>query len=203
LNLELIILAAIAVFVISRLYSVLGQKTGAEPPARRVRETVTRSAEPAEADAYGDEAPSRGVAFSGPAARDLEAIAAVDTAFSPDEFLRGARKAYEMIVEAFAEADLETLRGLLDQDVYDAYAAAIADRAEAGAEPLRLLKLRSAEIVSASLAAGSIARVSICFEADLSDGEAMRSAREIWTFRRSLRSDDPNWQLDEVEAAAD
>jgi hypothetical protein len=46
LNIELIILAAIAVFVISRLYAVLGQKTGAEPPARRLREAPARAPEP-------------------------------------------------------------------------------------------------------------------------------------------------------------
>jgi predicted lipid-binding transport protein (Tim44 family) len=30
----------------------------------------------------------------------------------------------------------------------------------------------------------------------------MRTAKEIWTFKRSLRSDDPNWLLDEVGTAS-
>jgi predicted lipid-binding transport protein (Tim44 family) len=95
LNIELIILAAVAVFVISRLYSVLGQKTGAEPPAHRLREAVARASE-GEEEAEPVRPPVR-AAFTGPAAAGLETIAAIDPAFSPDDFTRGARKAYELI----------------------------------------------------------------------------------------------------------
>ena len=201
MNLELIILAAIAVFVISRLYSVLGQKTGAEPPARRVREAVVRPS--SETEEPAGEEPERAPGFTGPAAPGLERIVDADPSFSPDGFVRGARKAYEMIVSAFAEGDLETLRMLLDGDVYEAYSAAIEERRSAGGEPLRLMKLRAAELVSAVLEADGVARIGICFEADLSDGDALRSSREVWTFKRLLASEDPNWLLDEVEAAAD
>ena len=45
MNIELIILAAVAVLVISRLYSVLGQKTGAEQPVNRFSEAVARAAD--------------------------------------------------------------------------------------------------------------------------------------------------------------
>ena len=48
MNIDLIILAAIAVFVISRLYAVLGQKTGAEPRSRQLREAPVRAAEQAD-----------------------------------------------------------------------------------------------------------------------------------------------------------
>jgi predicted lipid-binding transport protein (Tim44 family) len=102
-SIELIILAAVAVFVISRLYSVLGQKTGAEPPAHRLREAVARAS-----DVEDEPEPARPpvrAAFTGPAAAGLETIAAVDPTFSPDDFTRGARKAYELIVAAFADGD--------------------------------------------------------------------------------------------------
>jgi predicted lipid-binding transport protein (Tim44 family) len=47
-----------------------------------------------------------------------------------------------------------------------------------------------------------VARVTVSFESELSDGELMRPAREMWTFKRTLGSPDPNWLLDEVEAAS-
>lgn len=202
-SIDLIILAAIAVFVISRLYAVLGQKTGAEPPARRYREAPVRAPE-REDDTAAADADKRRLrpAFTGPAAAGMEAIAAEDADFSPEEFTRGARKAYELIVAAFADGDRDTLRTLVDQDVFDAYSDAIAERQKAGGEPMRLVRLRQARIVEASVDAGGTGRVLVSFESDLSDGENMRTAKEIWTFKRTLKSDNPNWLLDEVATAS-
>lgn len=201
-GIDLIILAAIAVFVISRLYAVLGQKTGAEPPARRLREAPVRAPE-REDDGSTEASDKRRLrpAFTGPAAAGMEAIAAEDENFSPEEFTRGARKAYEMIVAAFADGDRDALRQLVDQDVFDAYSDAISERERAGTEPMRLVRLRQARIVEASVDATHMARVLVSFESDLSDGENMRSAKEIWTFKRPLKTDNPNWLLDEVTAA--
>lgn len=197
MSIDLIILAAVAVFVITRLYAVLGQRSGTEP-TRRLRE-VTAPA-PDVANKEEEERPRPRAAFTGPGAAGLEAIAAVDPQFSPDDFVKGARRAYEMIVTAFADGDRATLSGLVDEDVYEAYDAAITARETAGGEPLRLARLRVARIVDASVQA-DIARIHVSFEAELNDGEQHRPAREIWTFKRSLKSSNPNWLLDEVAAA--
>jgi predicted lipid-binding transport protein (Tim44 family) len=205
LSIELIILAAIAVFVISRLYAVLGTKTGTEQPARRFnKEAVTRRPEPQEeeAPADGDERPRIRAAFTGPAASGLEAIATADPQFNPEDFTKGARKAYELTVNAYADGDRDALRQLVDDDVFEVYAQAIADREKAGTEPMRLARLRSARIVEASLDEEKIARVGVSFESELSDGDKMRPAKEIWTFKRSVKSQDPNWLLDEVATAS-
>ena len=200
---DIIILAAIAVFVISRLYAVLGQKTGAEPPARRYREATVRPAErEEEVNAEGQDKRRQRPAFTGPAAAGMEAIAAEDPNFLPEEFTRGARKAYELIVAAYADGDRDVLKSLVDQDVFDVYSDAIAERERAGAEPMRLVRLRQARIVEASVDATHIARILVAFESDLSDGENLRQAKEIWTFKRLLRTDNPNWLLDEVTTAS-
>lgn len=202
MSIELIVLAAIAVFVISRLYAVLGTKTGHEPTPRRLKEAPVRTAEREEEPQTEEERPRVRPAFTGPAAGGLEAIAAIDATFSPDDFTKGARKAYEMIVAAYADGDKDTLRTLVDDDVMEAYTAAIAEREKAGTEPMRLVRLRQARIVEASVDATSMGRVSVSFESELSDGETMRPAKEIWTFKRPLRSQDPNWLLDEVATAS-
>jgi predicted lipid-binding transport protein (Tim44 family) len=205
-NIELIILAAIAVFVISRLYAVLGTKTGHEQqPARRFnKDANVRAPEREEEPAQTDEDRTRiRPAFTGPAAAGLESIAAVDSSFSPDDFTKGARRAYELIVNAFADGDRDALKQLVDTDVMEAYTQAIAEREKAGTEPMRLVRLRSARIVEASAdEASSLARVAVSFESELSDGDTLRPAKEIWTFKRLLRSQDPNWLLDEVTTAS-
>jgi predicted lipid-binding transport protein (Tim44 family) len=200
LSIELIILAAVAVFVISRLYSVLGQKTGAEPPAHRLREAVARAPD-VEEEPEPTRPPVR-AAFTGPAAAGLETIAAVDPAFSPEDFTRGARKAYELIVAAFADGDRDALKSLVDDDVFEAYSDAIAQRQSAGTEPLRLNRIKVARIVEASVAADDFARVAVSFEAELTDGENSRTAKDIWTFKRPVKSASPNWLLDEVATAS-
>jgi predicted lipid-binding transport protein (Tim44 family) len=200
LSIELIILAAVAVFVISRLYSVLGQKTGAEPPAHRLREAVARASE-VDDDPEPARPPVR-AAFTGPAAAGLETIAAGDPAFSPEDFIRGARKAYELIVAAFADGDRDALKSLVDDDVFEAYSDAIAARQAAGTEPMRLNRMKTARIAEASVGADDFARVSVSFEAELTDGENLRTAKEIWTFKRPVKSASPNWLLDEVATAS-
>lgn len=203
-GIDLIILAAIAVFVISRLYAVLGQKNGAEPPARRYREAPVRAPEREDEAAAEAAAEKRRLrpAFTGPAAAGMEAIAVQDESFNPEEFTRGARKAYEMIVAAFADGDRDALRQLVDQDVFDAYSDAISERERSQAEPMRLVRLRQARIAEASVDSTDMARVLVSFESDLSDGENLRQAKEIWTFKRPLKSDNPNWLLDEVTTAS-
>lgn len=207
MSIELIILAAVAVFVISRLYAVLGTKTGAEQPARRVKqESTARRPEPQEeppaAAVDADDRPRIRGAFTGPAAAGLESIATADPQFNPDDFTKGARRAYELIVNAYAEGDRDALKQLVDDDVFEVYSKAIADREKAATEPMRLVRLRQARIADASVDADRMARISVSFEAELSDGDAMRNAKEIWTFKRSLKSQDPNWLLDEVATAS-
>jgi predicted lipid-binding transport protein (Tim44 family) len=202
LSIELIVLAAIAVFVISRLYAVLGSKTGHEPTPRRLKEAPVRTAEREEETPAEEERPRMRPAFTGPAAGGMEAIAAIDTQFNPDDFTKGARRAYELIVAAYADGDRDALRQLVDDDVMEVYNAAIAEREKAGTEPLRLVRLRQAKIVEASVDNVSMARVAVSFESELSDGETMRPAKEIWTFKRPLKSQDPNWLLDEVATAS-
>ena len=203
MNIDLIILAAIAVFVISRLYAVLGQKTGAEPPARRYREAPARAPEREDGAVVEDEdRPKIRAAFTGPAAAGLEAIAAKDANFAPDDFIKGARRAYELIVGAFADGDRDALKQLVDDDVMEVYSAAIAEREAAKTEPMRLLRVRQARIADASVDAKMMARVEVSFESELSDGDNLRQAKEIWTFKRALNSQDPNWLLDEVATAS-
>ena len=203
MQIDLIILAAIAVFVISRLYAVLGQKTGAEPPARRYREAPARAPEREDgAVVEGEDRPRIRAAFTGPAAAGMEAIAAVDANVAPDDFVKGARRAYELIVGAFADGDRDALKQLVDDDVMEVYAAAITEREKAATEPMRLVRLRQARIVDASVDASKMARVEVSFESELSDGDNMRQAKEIWTFKRSLNTQDPNWLLDEVATAS-
>jgi predicted lipid-binding transport protein (Tim44 family) len=187
------LLAAIALFIGWRLYITLGQDDG--PPEGR-----TRTQAPPEQDKREDTADviPLNPTFTGPAADGLEAIHAADSNFDPRSFMQGARAAYEMLVAGFARGDRAFLKPMLDTDVYEAWDAAIAARAE-GEEGMQLLRIRSAEITDASLGDDGMARVTVEFEAELGDGETNTRAQELWTFMRQTRKSDPNWLLDDVD----
>jgi predicted lipid-binding transport protein (Tim44 family) len=153
LDITTIIFLALAVFVIWRLRSVLGQKTGHEqPPAdpfRREPPPGPRGpARPAEADnvvrlpgapaarsAPAELSPDRwnGIAPAGsPVAAGLDELVRHEPGFDPRGFLGGAKAAYEMIVTAFANGDRKTLEGLLSREVYEGFEQAIAERETRG-----------------------------------------------------------------------
>lgn len=197
---EVLILAAVALFVLWRLYLALG-RGGDDRPVRRP--APGGEARPQPVDIGGprprrveDERPI----FTGPAAAGLEDIYNVDASFRPEEFMRGAKAAYQMIVAAYARGDRAELRPLLDDDVYEAWDASIRERETTGARPFELLRIKRAEIERAELD-GDMARVMVRYEAELGDGETTRLAREIWTFMRNVKSSDPNWLLDDVDVA--
>lgn len=195
---EFFVLAAIALFIGWRLYITLGQDDG--PPEGRSRDPRARRQHtpPLREPRNADIVPMRPT-FTGPNAAGLEAIHAADSSFNPNEFMRGARAAYEMIVAAFARGDRKALKPMLDTDVYEAWDAAISARETSGDQGMELLRLRKAEITDATLDETGMARVTVQFEAELGDGENTARSHELWTFMRQTSSSDPNWLLDDVD----
>ncbi|MGQ0531596.1 MAG: Tim44/TimA family putative adaptor protein [Caulobacteraceae bacterium] len=192
---EILILAFVAGFVLFRLYTTLGKRTGAERPVEPQPAQGQLPREPAAA------APTPETVTGSAAGEGVAAIERADPNFEAGYFLQGARAAYELIVNAFAKGDRNALHGLLTPRVYDSYAAAISAREESGAPGPELVRLKSAEIVGAELR-GDTARVTVRFEAELAEGaHGVRDARESWTFERDIRSQDPNWLLARVQAA--
>ena len=200
--LEVVVLAIVALFVLSRLYMALGRGEDDQRPIDPSGKTATQP-EPhiPELDVPAKADDSDRPIFTGPAAGGMEDIYGADRTFSEAGFMRGARAAYAMIVDAYAKGDRETLRPLLDDDVYDAWDKAIAQRDVTGQAAFTLLRIRKAEIDSAELD-GSMARVWVRYEAELGDGETTRTAKEVWAFMRDTTKSDPNWILDDVEQAS-
>lgn len=155
LDVTTIIFLALAVFVIWRLRSVLGQKTGQEKPPfsplprREGRQGPTLTPRTAEADnvvrlpgaanapagAAVELAPDRwkGIAEAGtPIAGGLDEIARAEPGFDGRGFIEGSKMAYEMIVTAFAHGDRKTLKSLLSREVYEGFERAIVDREQRG-----------------------------------------------------------------------
>jgi predicted lipid-binding transport protein (Tim44 family) len=194
MSVELLLLAGVAIFVLVRLFSVLGQQKGAPPPEFRQKGPEGRP-HPVLVHSDSDKTEVDEDESSG-----LQKIAQIDPDFTQREFLRGARAAYEMTVKAFAEGDRKMLETLLTPDVFADYDAAIKAREAAGEEPNELVRLKDASIEHGDMA-GTVAEVSVHFEAELTNGDRISNTKELWTFERDTKSRDPNWRLADVSAA--
>lgn len=221
----LIVFAVLAVFVIWRLRSVLGVRIEREDaPTRAFERRVSPvgssplpGAAPLEPKPAARSSAERwdGVAAKGvPAAwSGLDAIAAADPRFDGKAFLDGARRAYEMIVVAFAKGDRDRLRTLLSQDAFDGFAAEISRR-EAAGDTLEtaVVAIDSATVEDARATPGAN-EVTVRFVTRLMsvhkdrtgetlDGGHTRRVVENWTFARKTDAADPNWKLVATKADA-
>lgn len=215
--LQLLFFAGLAVFLGVRLYMTLGKQTGRSPEehAREMRERAAKReagqpAAKAEPEARAATAAPAAVAahYAGPAGPGLTDIAETDRSFDPETFVQGARAAYKMVVEAYAEGDRKALATLLAQRVLEAYSKAIEEREEKGhSQTTELERLREAEIVEASLN-DNRARIKVRFTAELAtetrdeagerisgDLAQLKTVSEVWSFERDVTSSDPNWKL--------
>lgn len=208
--LDIVLFAVIAGFLILRLRSVLGRRTGNERrrdpfvPSKpdSVPENVVSlprgrpSVSPSPANASAP--------VTAPAAR----IKAADPRFDETAFLAGARGAFEIIVNAFAKGDTAALQPLLSDAVYASFADAIRNRlAQHETLETNLLAIKAVELADGEIE-NDTALATVKFVSDqtnvtrAADGSVVDGSpdrvvekTDIWTFSRALRSRDPNWTL--------
>ena len=210
---DILILAAIALFIGLRLRSVLGQRTGHDgsPDQSPTQPGAPRT------HANGD-APA-GVPMENTArypARlriGLEEILTREPGFTVDAFLEGAKAAHEMILTAFWQGDRAALRAYLAEDVSESFLAAIEEREKAGLTiENKLVEQRRAEVESITVEDG-LSEITVQFTAEIiavtrdAEGNVVEGdvtdaieVVDIWTFARAIGASDPNWTLIETDA---
>ncbi len=195
---ELLIFAVLAAVVLYQLYAVLGRRVG------RQAEDAKLAPAGAPLDAAASRLPADSAALGG-----IAAVKAKDPSFDIDNFLTGARSAFEIIVKAFAAADRDTLRPLLSPQVFEAFEAVMIQRASEGrTETVEFMQPPRADLEDSTVE-GDLARLKVRFLAEFRsrstgpEGQAVDDKRtaEVWSFERPLGSREPNWTLARVEAA--
>ena len=208
---DIIIFAVIAVLLVLRLRSVLGQRSGYEQPQS---ERPTNRFDDNEND--GEVIPLHAkAADNAPATlHGLDALRRIDRNFSEQEFIDGAKSAFEMILTAYAEGDLAQLRRLLGYDLLQSFTSSIENRIAAKESlSITLDQLHEASILNITVI-DRMASITMHFHSvqtrlakdengdpiDSEDSDA-REFTDIWTFERDLTLSDPNWKLTETESA--
>lgn len=224
-----LIFAGLAIFVVVKLRSVLGTRTGEEKPpvdpfaprdaamgaAKDNVIPLQRGAErpyeaPGEPPAYR----WAGFATEGtPLAAGLDDIASNEPDFDAPTFQNGAKAAYEWIVSAFAKGDRKALRDLLSKEVFDSFSGVIAGREQRGeTAETTFVSIDKADITHAEVKGLSML-ITVRFVSKIItatrdragavvDGnpEQVTDVTDVWTFAREARSRDPNWKLVATQA---
>lgn len=242
INLLTLLSLIVAIIAILKLRSVLGRKTSDDEARveRRRRDAAAqktaaaqtsdkvvalprreREIEPADADVSVAEVEAKIKSFAGEdtaLATRLMDILKLDSSFDPDNFLKGARQAYEMIVTAFAEGNRRTLRDLLSADVMDSFNRAIAEREQRGQViDQSFVGINKADILEAEVNPKGIASITVRFVSQLisatrdkagniieGDDSRIKDVTDIWTFSRDISTRDArrnlNWKLVATQA---
>lgn len=223
----------VAALIFLNLRSVLGKRTGTEKPPfdpysrdQRTMDSQTQSADdgkvitlprrdqPAPAETSNRYQPIDSFVPAGTDLNDkLRLVYDADPTFDPREFVEGAKVAYEMIVQGFAEGDRKSLRTLLSNEVYQGFDQAITAREKAGHKvKSTFIGIEKADITDARLDGSEVTitmrivsqLISATYDAagEVVEGNADTVAEVIdsWSFARDTRSRDPNWRLVQTQS---
>jgi predicted lipid-binding transport protein (Tim44 family) len=217
---DIILLALLAGFVILRLRSVLGKRTGHEPrpgepyrakPEREEEIPVANEDDEEDEDDTVVQLPGRNgqeIHSETPLGAGLTQIKLTDRNFDPGDFVEKAKDAFEYIVMNFAAGDTAKLKPILSKDVFDGFAGAVKERESKG-EKLEtdLVRIKNAELLEAGMS-GRVASITVKYATEqinvtldkngqVVDGDPDRISEvvDIWTYERNTRSSDPNWVL--------
>jgi len=210
--LQLLVLAGIAVFLILRLRGVLGTREGFEKPAVTRPEPSSRVGRPDFDVIEGgpDLDITDHVEEDSDNAKALAAMKRVDPTFNVSEFLGGARGAYEMILMAFENGDLDSILPFISEDVYEAFASVVDERQRQGltveAKFIGISEMTLTEAVYDEVSKEGEITVRLRSEmtsvvrdnaGDIVEGSEteIKRQKDTWTFARKMDAGDPNWKL--------
>ncbi len=185
---DIILLAMIAGFIFLRLRGILGKRTGFEGKApaqfKEILKTVNQEQTKKINENFDDKA--------------------------QEEFLKGAKIAYETVITDFSDNDnkITTSRPLLNNEIYNQFNQALKERSSRGhfAE-ITFIGVNSAKIKEHKKI-GKILNVTVDFIAEVitcikdkdkkivsGDPEKIKKIYDTWVFSRDTTSVNPNWQL--------
>lgn len=206
---ELIILAGIAVFLFLRLRSVLGTREGFEKPRMQPKNDAPKR-DFKVIDGGEDKDITDNVDKNSKSAEALKLIKSEDENFTVNEFLSGARSAYEWILMSFEKNEIDEIRELLSEEVAEAFDAVVDQRVSQGLTiEAEFIGIREMKLVEATYSSNTkTAEISVSFVGEMtsvvknSSGEIVegnskqiKRQKDTWTFSKDIKSSNPNWLL--------
>ena len=205
---DILIFAVIAVFLIFRLRSILGNRDGFEKPQKTVQ---AESSADNIINFKGKTPAAESPPLNGSGLKELRKL---DPSFKDEEFLSGAKAAFPLILNAYSESDLGSLRRYVGFDLYEEFSNAVHQRDAAGEHlKIDIETVNDVQLLDAEISDGT-ATVTVKYDTIQSriltdasdtviedDSISSEQIEDIWIFERDIRSTDPNWRLVETGTA--
>jgi predicted lipid-binding transport protein (Tim44 family) len=207
---DLVLFGMIAAFLVLRLRSILGKRTGFErqaPPVQPGPRPVAGPIIDVKAEPPAPPAAQTVPEASSATGQALAQMRALDQGFDPARFLAGADQAFRMIVAAFAAGDRAGLRALLADETYRAFEQSISAREKAGETQVSEIKSMQKLAIEQAELKGRVGALTVRIVSDqvsytkdkdgrpLTGTDAVTEITDLWTFERDLSQQDPTWRL--------
>ena len=180
---DIIVFAAIAVFIIYRLRSVLGKRTGFQKNIISENQERSKNKEENKIPSLKENE------------QKLELIYKKINGFDHKAFLDGAKKAFEIIITAFNNGDKKTLKPLVSKDVYMAFVSAIDSNSNNPNSQFYSLVVDSIE--DTRVESGKIT-ISVKFISEQmidNKEDSIVKNQDVWVFEKPIKSSSPAWIL--------
>ena len=190
--LDIILLGMIAGFIILRLRSILGRKTGHESKIY---------------PGFAEKEFSMPKQETKVTKKNLEVLEGIDK----KEFLRGAEIAYESILTSFSTGDLIKLKSLLLSNMFSNFSDAIKSRNKEGIKSeftfigVKESTVEKYEKIKDNLYAtvkfvAEVISVKKDKDGKVIEGnpDKIKFVTDSWKFTRNIKQKDPNWYLSEI-----
>ena len=200
--LDIIILGLLALFLGFRLKNLLGDRSGYGEDIKNLETYDTKSEDSNVINLNNKKITGEG----------LETLIKADPSFSEENFLEGAKSAFQIIIDAFVDSNIEKLKPLLDYELLKSFTKSISEReARQDKQYVDILSINKINIINISLKE-SIASITIQIESDqikytidkndkILDGnkEVSETIKDKWVLERDISSNNPNWKLVETD----
>jgi predicted lipid-binding transport protein (Tim44 family) len=191
--LDIILLAIIAGFIILRLRGILGRRTGHEKKDF--------------GDLFGKK-----VTQSGSEKKVVNLSSGKLDNAAKEQFIKGAKEAYEMIITSFAKGDKKTLKPLLNKEIYQNFSDEIDHRKKENLKSeLTFVGVKSAEIKNFEKK-DNIYTFTVNFVSEIitckkdknnkvveGNPDIIKTVKDVWKFSKNMWSSNPNWYLVETQ----
>ena len=217
---DIFILAMIAVFIINRLRNSLGKKTGNETdiaqkfsqkPSKFTESNPDKEIEKSKNQVK--EAKNIILHKNSSINEKLNNIVRVDPSFTVENFIDGAKKAFEYILVKYSENDLKSLKSLLAPQILTNFTDQIKLRQkQKQILGITILKIDEPEIIDVSIVKNKLCFIKLEFKSQqvqttkdsnnkVIDGNdnLILNISELWTFSKEIKNKNPNWILEKIE----
>ena len=191
--LDIILLAIIAGFIILRLRGILGRRTGHEKKDF--------------GDLFGKK-----VTQSGSEKKVVNLSSGKLDNAAKEQFIKGAKAAYEMIITSFAKGDKNALKPLLNKEIYQNFSDEIDHRKKENLKSeLTFVGVKSAEIKNFEkkdniyiFTVNFVSEIITCKKDKNNkviegNPDIIKTVKDVWKFSKNMWSSNPNWYLVETQ----